>query len=129
LLYADFDTAVRRIVAQPFLLKATVDRRVRKHVPDFLLIAEQGPMIVDVKPVVQLSDPRIRCTLDWTRKLVERRSWRYEIWSEPPAIELRNSRFLAGFRNPSCFDESLLAEIRQRDLCDHAGRGPERGLR
>ena len=33
LLYADFDGAVRRIVAQPFLLKAKVDRRVRRHVP------------------------------------------------------------------------------------------------
>jgi hypothetical protein len=49
LLYADFGGAVRRIVAQPFLLKAKVDRRLRKHVPDFLLIAKQGSVIVDVK--------------------------------------------------------------------------------
>lgn len=116
LLYADFDVAVRRIVAQPFLLRATVDRRVRKHVPDLLLISEQGPVVVDVKPLAQLVNPRIRFTLGWTRKLVEGRGWRYEVWSEPSATELRNVRFLAGFRNPSCFDETLLEEVRQRDL-------------
>jgi hypothetical protein len=99
---------VRRIVAQPFLLRATVDRRVRKHVPDFLLITEQGPVVVDVKPLARLVNPRILFTLGWTRKLVEGRGWRYEVWSEPPATELRNVRSLAGFRNPSCFDETLL---------------------
>jgi hypothetical protein len=116
LLYADFDTAARHIVAQPFLLKAKVDRRMRKHVPDFLLITDQGPMIVDVKPLARLSNPQIRFTLDWTRKLVEVRGWRYEVWSEPPATELMNVRFLAGFRNPSCFDAGLLEEVRRGDL-------------
>ena len=116
LLYADFDVAVGRIFAQPFLLKATVDRRVRKHVPDFLLMTEQGPVVVDVKPLARLANPRIRFTLDWTRKLVEGRGWRYEVWSEPPATELGNIRFLAGFRNPRCFDETFLEEVRQRDL-------------
>ncbi|HZE16702.1 MAG TPA: TnsA-like heteromeric transposase endonuclease subunit, partial [Mycobacterium sp.] len=56
LLYADFDGAVCRIVAQPFLLKAKVDRRVRRHVPDFLLMTDQGPVIVDVKPSARVSD-------------------------------------------------------------------------
>jgi hypothetical protein len=84
--------------------------------PDFLLITQQGPVVVDVKPLARLVNPRIRFTLGWTRKLVEERGWRYEVWSEPPATELRNVRFLAGFRNPSCFDETLLEEVRQRDL-------------
>src|SRR5574337_755396 len=74
LLYADFDTAVHRIVAQPFLLNATVDRRVRRHVPDFLLIDEHGLVVVDVKPRAQLGDPKVAFTLDWTRKLVEGRT-------------------------------------------------------
>ncbi|HZE16701.1 MAG TPA: hypothetical protein VE197_13915 [Mycobacterium sp.] len=59
---------------------------------------------------------RIRFTLDWTRKLVERRGGRYEVWSEPPATELRDVRLLAGFRNPACFDTTLLEELRQRGL-------------
>lgn len=116
LLYADFDVAVGRIVAQPFLLKTKIDRRVRKHVPDFLLTTEQGPVVVDVKPAARLAKPPVRFTLDWTRTLVERRGWRYEVWSEPPATELANIRFLAGFRNPRCFDETFLEEVRQRDL-------------
>ena len=81
-----------------------------------LLTTDQGPVIVDVKPSAQVSDPRIRFTLDWTRKLVERRGWRYEVWSEPPATELRNVRFLAGFRNPACFDTTLLEELRQNSF-------------
>lgn len=40
LLYADMDAAVKKIVAQPFLLKTKVGRRVRRHVPDFLLVED-----------------------------------------------------------------------------------------
>jgi hypothetical protein len=117
LLYADFDGSVRRIVAQPFHLTATVERRTRRHVPDFLLITAQGPIVVDVKPLAKLENPRVRFTLEWTRNLVERRGWRYEIWSEPPTTELANIRFLAGFRNPQLFVDELLD-----DICQH---GPE----
>jgi hypothetical protein len=117
--YADFDVAVRRIVAQPFLLKTTVDRRVRRHVPDFLLIDEQGPTVVDVKPSARLDNPKVAFTLDWTRKIVEARGWRYEVWSEPLATKLGNIRFLAGFRNPRCFNDELVESIRQHEL---AGR-------
>jgi hypothetical protein len=35
---ADFDPCVAAIAAQPFLLRATVSGRVRRHVPDFLLV-------------------------------------------------------------------------------------------
>lgn len=38
LLLADFDPAVREIFAQPCLLVARVGDRVRRHVPDFLLV-------------------------------------------------------------------------------------------
>ncbi|AUY47646.1 hypothetical protein [Streptomyces sp. CB01881] len=34
LLFADFDPAVSRIVAQPFLMTANVDGAVRKHISD-----------------------------------------------------------------------------------------------
>jgi hypothetical protein len=64
LLYADFDVAVRHIVAQPFLLKATVGRQVGRHVPDFLLIDEQGPVVVDVKPLARLRNPKVCFTLE-----------------------------------------------------------------
>lgn len=116
LLYADFDVAVRRIVAQPFLLTARIDRRVHRHIPDFLLVDEQGPVVVDVKPIALQGNSSVSFTLDWTRDLVESHGWRYEVWSEPPATELGNVRFLAGFRNPRCFDDELIESIRQRQL-------------
>jgi hypothetical protein len=50
LLFADFDASVNRIFAQPFLLKAGLKAGTRRHVPDFLLLSDAGPTVVDVKP-------------------------------------------------------------------------------
>ncbi|MFF6955324.1 hypothetical protein [Streptomyces sp. NPDC008317] len=48
LLFADFAPEVRHIIAQPFMLKADVDGKVRKHIPDYLLVTDDGPVVVDV---------------------------------------------------------------------------------
>jgi len=108
LLFADFDASVNRILAQPFLLKAGLKAAVRRHVPDFLLLSDAGPTVVDVKPLRFLSKPKVSATLAWTRELVEGRGWRYEVWSEPPEAQLSNLRFLAGFRRDWLFDCRLL---------------------
>ncbi|HEU5384665.1 MAG TPA: hypothetical protein VFV73_02070 [Streptosporangiaceae bacterium] len=50
LIFADFDRAVHRILAQPFLLKAKVDGKIRKHVPDYFLVTDRGPVVIDVTP-------------------------------------------------------------------------------
>ncbi|MFF4229720.1 LysR family transcriptional regulator [Streptomyces sp. NPDC001820] len=50
LLFADFAADVRHIVAQPFLFKADVDGKVPKHFPDHLLLTDDGPVVVGVKP-------------------------------------------------------------------------------
>jgi hypothetical protein len=51
LLLADFDPEVVAIAAQPFLLRARAGSRVRRHVPDFLLLhADQTVRVVNVKP-------------------------------------------------------------------------------
>jgi hypothetical protein len=60
LIFADFDRAVHRILAQPFLLKAKVDRKIRKHVPDYFLVTDRGPVVVDVKPEHLLEKPGVR---------------------------------------------------------------------
>lgn len=116
LLYADFDASVGRIIAQPFLLRARVDRQERKHVPDYLLLTDEGPLVVDVKPRFRLARPEVSFSLSWTRQLVEQRGWRYEVWSEPSEVELDNVRFLAGYRNERRFDQDLLDELRADDL-------------
>ena len=116
LLFADFDTSVNRIFAQPFLLSAQVEATVRRHVPDLLLLSNTGLTVVDVKPRLRLSKPNVSFTLAWTKDVVERHGWRYEVWSEPPEAELANLRFLAGFRRGWLFDRMLLDELRASDF-------------
>ena len=116
LLYADFDPSVRHIVAQPFLLTDNVAGAGRKHVPDFFLVTNTGPVVVDVKPASKVSEPKVSGTLGWTRSAVEGRGWTYEVWTEPPSVELRNMRFLAGFRRSAHFDDRLLCELRAAGL-------------
>lgn len=116
LLFADFDPSVHRISAQPFLLSTNFNSAVRKHIPDYLLLTDTGPIVVDVKPAARLLQPEVVATFSWTRAAVEARGWRYEVWSEPPATELQNVRFLAGFRRENLFDPMLLADIRASDL-------------
>jgi hypothetical protein len=45
---ADFDPDVRRILAQPFMVTATVDGRPRRHIQDYLWDTVDGPVVVDV---------------------------------------------------------------------------------
>ncbi|MEV6588429.1 TnsA-like heteromeric transposase endonuclease subunit [Streptomyces acidicola] len=116
LLFADFEPSVRSIVAQPFLIKAEVDGVVRKHIPDYLLITDDGPVVVDVKPLHRLSKAEVAFTFDWTREAVEVRGWRYEVWSEPPSVELENVRFLSGYRRDWLFDRGLVDELRSAQL-------------
>ncbi|KUH37111.1 transposase [Streptomyces kanasensis] len=116
LLFADFDPAVRGIVAQPFLLKTVLEGKVRRHIPDYLLLTEQAPVVVDVKPLHRLSKPEVAITFDWTRQAVELRGWKYEVWSEPPAVELENIRFLAGYRRDWLFSPEILEDLRGAEL-------------
>jgi hypothetical protein len=112
LLFADFDPSVRGIVAQPFLLKTVLEGKVRRHIPDYFLLAEPVPVVVDVKPLHRLSKPEVALTFDWTRQAVELRGWKYEVWSEPPAVELENIRFLAGYRRDWLFSPEVLEDLR-----------------
>ncbi|GHB71754.1 hypothetical protein GCM10010331_69650 [Streptomyces xanthochromogenes] len=116
LLHADFDPLVQGIVAQPLLMKTMAGAKVRSHIPDYLLITAQGPVVVDVKPHRQLTRPEVAITFEWTRRAVEARGWRYEVWSEPPEAELENIRFLAGYRRDWLFRPELLDELRLADL-------------
>lgn len=66
LLLADFDPRVTAIAAQPFLLRAQVGGRLRRHVPDFLLVrADHTVQVVNVKPAARLADPAVAEALAW----------------------------------------------------------------
>ncbi len=112
LLFADFDRSVHRIVAQPFLLRVEVGGKLRRHIPDFLLLTGSGPVVVDVKPAVRLRDPKVAFTFAWTEQVMTARGWGYEVWSEPDPVELENVRFLAGYRRGWLFNPGVLAVVR-----------------
>lgn len=60
LLLADMHPAVRGTYAQPCHPTAHVGVRVRRHVPDFLLVMASGTVrVVNVKPADRLADPKI----------------------------------------------------------------------
>ena len=115
-LYADFNPKVERIVAQPFHMSARIDGAMRRHIPDYLLLTDTGPIVVDVKPAHRLSDEKVAFCFAWSREVVESRGWRYEVWVEPPAAVLENIRFLAGYRRGWLFDPQILAALDQSDL-------------
>ncbi|WP_405219020.1 hypothetical protein [Agrococcus sp. Ld7] len=51
LLVADIDPATQRIAAQAVQLLGAGGSRMRRHVPDFLIVrADDSPLVVDVKP-------------------------------------------------------------------------------
>ncbi|MFJ8860244.1 TnsA-like heteromeric transposase endonuclease subunit [Streptomyces sp. NPDC102451] len=109
LLLADMDPSVRGIYAQPCHLTARIGDRVRRHVPDFLLVMESGVVrVVNVKPADRLTDPKITEALAWPGELVERHGWEYEIWSGADRVVLENVRFLAAYRRPGVVPEAEL---------------------
>jgi hypothetical protein len=116
LLYADFDLQVQWISAQPFLLTAQVGNELRRHVPDFLLLTDSGPVVVDVKPRHHLGKEKVTFTLAWSKVAIEDRGWEYEVWSEPPEAELANLRLLAGYRRQWFFEPDLLKALTVADL-------------
>lgn len=112
LLIADFDKDVVAIAAQPFLLKARIGGRVRRHVPDiFLVRADQSAQLVNVKPARELADPKVAEALDWPGRLARAHGWAYEIWSGEDPLYLANLRFLAGYRRPWLVADSLAGEV------------------
>ena len=109
---ADFDRSVTRIVAQPFVLRARIQGKVRRHIPDYWLHTSDGSVVVDVKPAKRLSDPVVQATFEWTRDLVESIGWRFEIASEQPEVMLENVRFLSGYRRADRISQTCLAALR-----------------
>ena len=112
LLLADFDPRVVAIAAQPFLVAAGAGKRMRRHVPDFLLINADGLVtVVNVKPSEQLADPKVAEALGWAEAMFTGRGWRHEIWSGACVTLLANVRFLAAYRRADRVDPGAVAAI------------------
>jgi hypothetical protein len=99
LLLADFDPRVVSIAAQPFHVTCRVRGRIRRHVPDFLLVDRDGLVtVVNVKPAELLGKPAVADALGWAGKVFAERGWRHEVWSGAGDVMQTNVRFLAGYR-------------------------------
>jgi hypothetical protein len=108
LLHADFDPAAQSISGAAFSAQGSGRGQPRRHVPDFLLVTDDGPIVADVKPRRYLSKEKIASTLAWYRAASENRGCRYEFWSEPPKALMANLRLLAGGRRKRLFAEACL---------------------
>jgi hypothetical protein len=107
---ADFDRDVAGIAAQPFLLRARVGGRARRHVPGFMLVhADESVQVVKVKPASRLAAPRTREALAWPGRLFQARGWGHEVWSGADPVLLANLRFLAGAVRRPVGRQALLA--------------------
>jgi hypothetical protein len=117
-LLADFDPDVRRIVAQPFLMRARAGAKHRlcRHVPDYLLVTSSGLTVVDAKPAAKLDNPNVAATFKWVRRVVEDVGWTFEVFTEPDPILLANIRFLAGYRRPNGISSQFVDELKSLGL-------------
>jgi hypothetical protein len=116
LVLADFDRSVSRIFAQPLMIRARVDGRSRRHVPDYLLVRGSDLTFVAVKPRDRLGNPKVVETLAWVRDVVESSGWGFEVASEPLQPYFDNVRFLAGYRRAQLFLPSAVANMRSLPL-------------
>ncbi|WP_460005604.1 TnsA-like heteromeric transposase endonuclease subunit [Microbacterium xylanilyticum] len=107
LVLLDFDPRVDFILSQPFLVEGDDHGTARKHIPDYLIAhTDQSVCVVDVKPADKLVVPKVRDSLDWSRRVFEGHGWEYRVLSEPDPVVFANVQFLAGYRRPFQFSEA-----------------------
>src|SRR5260370_7169136 len=109
---ADFDRSSKRIVSQPFQIKAGIEGEQLTRIPDYLVLSEEEPLVIDVTRKARMDKPKYARLFDLTRRVVESRGWKYELAHEPPRTEYLNIRFLAGYRRPWLFHERSLYYVR-----------------
>jgi hypothetical protein len=109
---ADYDRNVVAIAAQPFQLIGPEGGRLRRHVPDLLLLSPAGEVtVVDVKTAAKAADPRVRAVFAWTGKLAGWRGWDFEVWSGADPQLLDNIAFLAGYRRQAVIATPLIPAV------------------
>lgn len=112
IMLADFDPVVTGIAAQPFLLAGADGTRIRRHVPDLLLLSADGEVtVVDVKAPSRMSDPGVQEQFAWTGHVCAGRGWAFEAWSGADPRLLANVRFLAGYRRRVLIDGNLIPAV------------------
>jgi hypothetical protein len=108
---ADFDPSVHWIASQPFWMSGGDGSRIRRHVPDLMLKTDRGFVVVDVKPLEMLTEPKVSDALEWCGRLCAARGWTYEVWSGDDPVLLRNVRYLAAGRRGWEDDDEVLGKV------------------
>ncbi len=130
IMLADFDPCVTGVAAQPFLLTGEDGGRVRRHVPDLMMLrADGGVTVVDVKAASRLADPAVKAQFAWTRRVCAERGWGFETWSGADPQILANVRFLAGYRRSSVISQELIPAVLAAAARHPTIRAIERALR
>ncbi|MFI5864730.1 TnsA-like heteromeric transposase endonuclease subunit [Streptomyces sp. NPDC051546] len=98
---ADFDPSVRSVIGQPFKLCAEEGPGKAGHIPDLMLIANDGTVtIVDSSPTAGPLRPSER-VLGWAENVIRARGWTYEWWTGPKDAQLyTNIQSLGGHCRP-----------------------------
>lgn len=116
---ADFDRDVVRVAAQPLHMRDP--RSTRSRYPDFLTVSRGGAVsVIDVKAPGLLDKPGAREALAWTGEMVRIRGWRYEVWTGPDLVALRNVQMIATARRRRLVDSSDVASAVR--LCGDGAR-------
>jgi len=109
---ADFCPDVVGIAAQPMQLVGADGCRVRRHVPDLLLVhVDEGVTVVDVKSPHMREDVEVGALMEWTRRTVGLRGWAFEEWYGAARQLLDNVAFLAGYRRRGVVAEELIPAV------------------
>jgi hypothetical protein len=112
IMLADFDPELAAIAAQPLRLIGPDGARIRRHVPDLLLVDRDGGVrLVDVKSRDRVERPENREVFAWTEETIAGRGWAFEVWSQAPLPLLTNIRFLAGYRREALIEASLIPDV------------------
>jgi hypothetical protein len=112
IMLADLDRSVVAIAAQPLQLTGRDGDRVRRHVPDLLLVhRNRAVTIVDVKPARKRDDTRVNALMAWTRDVVALRGWGFEAWYGSPRLLPANVSFLAGYRRDCVVEQALIPDV------------------
>ncbi|SDQ95928.1 TnsA endonuclease N terminal [Tsukamurella pulmonis] len=109
LMLFDQNPDVIEIVSQPLTLELSVGGRTRSHTPDVLVRRRDGSTaVVDVRPDGRV-DEDAAAVFAATRDCCVDVGWDYLRLGVLDVVHAANLRWLAGYRQPRCRDDSLAA--------------------
>jgi len=93
LLVADFSAGLVESLCQPFRLRFLSEGKVLRHAPDFLLVAEAGLFLIDVRPADRIkpddalkfaATAEVALSAGWQYGVVT--GWRRHVWTNVDAL-------------------------------------------